>query len=130
MGGFPIDASGFMGQVVLRQHYRGGAEGIGFQNVGAGFQVSLVNIGNDLRKGQIKVFITAFELGAAKVIGPQVPVLNCGAHSAVNYQYSFLQQRLQLINAVNIVHISHKDLMDSAYGVQTQAYPLRWMLSN
>ena len=78
-----------MSQPIFLQHHGGCAEGIGFQDVGPGVQVTLVDASYRVRAGDDQVFIAAFELRTSEFIGSQVECLNSGAHCAVDNKDAF-----------------------------------------
>ena len=79
-GSFPVDVPGLVRQVVLRQHHRGCAEGVGLQDVGPGVKVALVNVGNYVRAGKYQVLVAPFVLRAAEVVRAQPSGLDGGSH--------------------------------------------------
>ncbi len=82
-----------MGQVILRQHHRCGAEGVGLQDVGASVQETLVDVGDHVGAGEDQVLVTPLVLRAAEVLRPQVAVLDGGAHGPVQDQDALSEQR-------------------------------------
>ncbi len=81
-GGF-IEFVGAIGQIILRQHDRSAAKGVGLDHVGPGLKEASVDDLNRLGVGEHQVFVAAFVLGAAKVVGGQVLHLEVGAHGTV-----------------------------------------------
>ena len=82
-GGRQVDLMGARGQAVLREHQRGRAEGVGLDDVAAGFQVAFMNRADELGPGENQILVATFELRAAKVGGRQIAVLDRGAHRAI-----------------------------------------------
>ena len=72
---------------------RGGIEGVGFENVGAGFQIGGMNAANHLRLREQQEVVVTFEIAReisearAAVIGLlQAVALDHGAHGAIENQ--------------------------------------------
>ena len=97
-GGLAVEALGLVGQAVLGQHHRRGAEGIGLNDVGAGLQVTPVYFLDDIGPGEGQVLVAPFVFRASEVIGSQVAVLDGGAHGPVHHQQALGQCRFQFIN--------------------------------
>ena len=70
-------------QLVFAQHEGRGAERVRLEDVGAYFQVRLVNLSNDSGVDQIKVLIATLELVAAEVVRSESVRLNSGTHGTV-----------------------------------------------
>ncbi len=95
--------------VVVLGH-RGGAEGIAFDQIGAGRQIFLVDSADDVRLGQRQQFVIAFDeqlaagagevnettVGAAAIIFfRQLILLDHGAHRAIQDQDALREQLAQ-----------------------------------
>ena len=85
-------------------------EGIGFDDVGAGVQVGLVDAGDDVRAHEREQVVVALEVARgvgetfAAVVGfAQLVALDQGAHGAVEHQDAFRQSLQQLPGASGIV---------------------------
>ena len=94
-GRYAIKSAGLGGQVVLCQHDRGGAEGVGLYDVRAGVKVSSMDRLDHVRAGEDQVFVASLVIETAKVVGAEIVGLNCRAHRAVNHQNAFMQRRFQ-----------------------------------
>ena len=109
-GGGAVDAAGVFGQVVLAKNHGGGAEGVGFNDVGAGVQIGAVDVIDDIRAGEVEVFVAAFIIGAAEVVGAQVAGLDLGSHGAVHHQDAAGEGDFQFSNAGVGVHRYYSSL--------------------
>ena len=87
----PVDAPGFVGQLVLGQDHRCGAEGVGLHYIGPCIQEVLVHPGYGVGLGQHQVLVAAFVLGPSEVLGPQSLVLDGGTHSTIQHQDALFQ---------------------------------------
>ena len=96
-GGVAVETPGLVGKVILGQDHRRRAEGIGFDDVGAGFQVAPMNVFNDVRPGYDQVFVATFVLRAAKVVRTKIAVLDGSAHGSINHEQAIGQRRFQFI---------------------------------
>ena len=88
-----------MGQIVLGKHDGRGAEGVGLDNVRPGAEVSLMDGFDDVGPGQYQMFVAAFVLCAAEIIGAEVEGLDCRAHRAVNHEDALAQGGFQGFDA-------------------------------
>ena len=68
----------FVGEPESRQARRGGAEGIGFQNLSAGLNVFLVDLADEIRRREAQLIETTVDEDAAGV--------EHGSHGAIGYQ--------------------------------------------
>ena len=69
-----------------------GVERVGFDDVGAGFQVRSVDAENDVGAGEYEMIVTAFERGSAEVLSGERVLLNERAHGSVEDQDSFVER--------------------------------------
>ena len=72
-GGLAVDPARLVSQVILAQHERGCAEGVGLYDVGAGFQVSAVDVLDHVRARYVEILVTALVLLSPKILGAQTP---------------------------------------------------------
>ena len=77
---------------VLGEDDRGAAEGVGFDDVGAGFEIAAMHVEHDIGTGEDEVFVAAFELRAAEIFGGEVARLKRRARRAVEHEYALGQQ--------------------------------------
>jgi len=99
---FAVDLAAHVLQPVVRLGDAVGAEGVGDGDVGPRLEVGVVGLGDELRPGQADQLVVALEIKrvvaeslAAEVRLGQPPVLEPGAHGAVDHQDALGRQRLQ-----------------------------------
>ena len=85
-GGVKVDFVGFGGDVVFAEGDGVGVEGIGFDDVGAGFVVGAVDVEDDVGTGEDEMIVAAFERESAEIRGGEVALLDHGAHGAVEHE--------------------------------------------
>ena len=83
--GREVDLVGLVGDAVLAEGDRKGAEGRRLDGVHADLEERAVHALDDVGPGQDDVFVAAFELGAAEVLGGEVALLDVGAEGAVEH---------------------------------------------
>jgi len=69
---------------MVRQDHRRGAEGVGAQDIGAGLQKALIDVGNDVGPGYDQVLIATVVLRSAEVLGLQVQSQDAGASRPIH----------------------------------------------
>ena len=113
--GLTIYPAGLLGKVVFGQHHRHSAEGVGFDNVGSGVQVALVNTGDNVGAGYDEVFVAAFVFRPPEILRAQTLALNRRSHRSVDYQdpTAGLEQRFQGVDALSYVHCHSNWPLDS-----------------
>ena len=72
--------------MVFRQDHAGAAEGIGLDDVGAGFEVLAMDIQHHIWPRLDQVFIATFERRSAEIRSSQIALLQHGAHGAIQHQ--------------------------------------------
>ena len=87
------DLTGPVGQAVLGQHDRGGAERPDLDHVAADLVERAVDLGDQVRAGADQDLVAALELGPAEVLRAQAQQLQVGAHGAVEDEDALPQRR-------------------------------------
>ena len=70
----------------LGQHDGRALKAVGFDDVGAGFEVPDVDVANPIRARHAQIFVAVFEMRAAEIGRSGVVRLEHGAHGAVENQ--------------------------------------------
>ena len=68
----PVEIVGLCLQVVLSQYQRCATEAVGLHDVGAGFEIALVQPQHHVGPRQAQVLVAAFEVGSTEILGCQV----------------------------------------------------------
>ena len=89
------DFTGAVGQPVLSQHDRGGAERAGLDDVAPNLEERAVHLGDEIGAGADQDLVAALEVGAAEVLGRQAQHLQVGAHRPVEDEHP-LPERLEI----------------------------------
>ena len=95
LGAGTADLTGAVGQPVLGQHDRGGAERADLDDVAPDLEERAVHLGDEIGAGADQDLVAALEVGAAEVLGVQAEHLQVGAHRAVEDEHP-LPQRLEI----------------------------------
>ena len=110
-----------------------GVEGVGLNDVGAGFEIRVVDLADDVRLGQHEQVVVALEvawviLEARATIACLVELiaLNHGAHGAVEDQDALLRLSLQRGDAFVPGHCAASAL---GVAVETGRKPKRWQMA-
>ncbi len=73
-------------QMVLREDHAGAAERVGFDDVGAGFEILAMDIQHHIRPRLDQVFIATFKRRSTEIRGGQIALLQHRAHGAIEHQ--------------------------------------------
>ena len=87
LGGAAGDLAGAVGQPVLGQDDRGGAEGVGLDHVAADLVEGAVHLRHDVGPGLDEPLVAPLELGPAEVVGTEPQHLQVGPHGAVEDEH-------------------------------------------
>ena len=101
-----VHLGGQMGHVVVGLGHRGGAKGVGLDQVGATGQIAFVDVGNQIGPGQAEQLVVAFDV-LVEVLEALAPVLRLaelealdhGAHGAVKNGNALAQKAGQGLGA-------------------------------
>src|SRR5260370_26251367 len=74
------------GEPVLGENNGGTAKAVCFNDVGAGREIFAVDVEDDVWAGAHEIFVTAFERGAAEILGGESALLEHGTHGAVQHK--------------------------------------------
>ncbi len=91
-GGDSADFAGASSESIFREDDGRAAEGIRFNNVGTSFQIFSVNSADNIGPSDDQVFVTTFQLRAAKIFGSEIGLLQHGAHCAIQHQDALAQK--------------------------------------
>ena len=92
---------------VFGQDYRGAAERVRLDDVGARFQVAAMYVEHDVGPREDEVLVAAFQVRAAEILRRQVALLNRGARRAVKHEDALGQQLFQHLCCCRL-HISRE----------------------
>ena len=106
-GGFVVDLRRERFHLVIRHSDRGGVEGIGFQNIRARFQISVVDLADHLGLAEHQKIVVAFKIAgpvaettAAKIVLVQFITLDHGAHAAIQHHDALRELLMQRFDSV------------------------------
>ncbi len=91
-GGPAVEFVSAVGQVVLRQHDRRSAEGVGLDDVGARFEVGAMDAEDDVGPGLDQDLVAALPAGPAEVLGTETGGLEHRAGRAVEHEDPLVHQ--------------------------------------
>jgi hypothetical protein len=104
-----VEFVGQLGQAVFALRDAGAVEAVGFEDVGAGFEVGLVDAADDVGPRQAQEVVVALEVfrvgrkALAAIVGlGELAPLHHGAHGAVEDQDALRQQGAQFGAAVGL----------------------------
>ena len=99
LGGGKVELVDAVGKMVIGQRHRGAAEGIGFDDVGAGFEILQVNIADDVGTGDVEDLGTVF---APQVVGldRKRRLVDHGAHGAIDDEDTFGEDLFERLPAL------------------------------
>ncbi len=75
-------------------------EGVGLDDIGAGFEVGAMNCGDHVGAGQHEMIVAAFERGAAEIRSGQIALLDHGAHGPIEDKNPVLERLEKRLLAV------------------------------
>ena len=98
LGRVPVDLERLVGEAVLVEHEREGAEGRGLDAVDADREELVVHLGDEVGPGEHELLVAALERLAAEVVGAEVLALHPRAERAVEHEHAFgerVEERVQ-----------------------------------
>ncbi len=90
--GVPVDLEGLVGDAVLVEHEREGAERRGLDRVDAGLRRTRRASARRVGAGGDEVLVAALERLAAEVVGAEVVALHPGAERAVEHEHALVER--------------------------------------
>ena len=87
-----VQLTSLRGEPELGQHDGRALKAIGFDDVGAGFEIPDMDVANPIRARDAQIFVAIFEMRAAEIGRGGVVRLEHGAHGAVENQDALSQR--------------------------------------
>src|SRR5216683_5088933 len=91
-GGAAVEEMRVGGEPVLGENNGGTAKAVCFNDVGAGREIFAVDVEDDVWARAHEIFVTAFERGAAEILGGEIALLQHGTHGAVEHKDALRQE--------------------------------------
>ena len=120
LGRAPVHLERLVGEVVLLEHEREGAERRGLDRVDPDREELLVHLRDEVGAGEHELLVAAVEGLAAEVVGAEVLALHPGAERSVEHQHSFgerIEERVLRAapdGAVGAARVSHRTRLRGA----------------
>src|SRR6266481_3241790 len=91
-GGAAVEEMRVGGEPVLGENNGGTAKAVCFNDVGAGREIFAVDVEDDVWARAHEIFVTAFERGAAEILGGEIALLQHRTHGAVEHKDALRQE--------------------------------------